>query len=108
MTTPRNLVPTPDVAVAKLQSIARMVDDALSRVTDNLEDSSLSPTSCAYIDGQLAKMIGWLASARAIVIVQADLEQPHFDGDETIDLDEAMEFAKNAESQGGEGSVPHQ
>lgn len=82
---------TPNVLTPSNKLLAKlaMVNDAIRRVHDNLGGEVLNPALCAYIDGQLAKAIGWLASARAIAITQGNLDHPHFDTDEVIDLDQA-------------------
>lgn len=75
---------------AKFLSNLRMVKDAISRAEDNLADGQLSPASCAYIDGQLSKAIGWLASCRAIVVCKGDLSDPRFDSEGVWDLDDEI------------------
>ena len=84
----RHKIPDVNSPANKLASKLMMVKDAIRRAEDNLGDGQMSPASCAYIDGQLAKAIGWLASARAIAITLGSLDHPHFDGDELIDLDD--------------------
>lgn len=76
----------------------RMVRDALSRVDDNLEGHQLAPAACAYIDGQLARAISYLASARAVAITAGSMDNPLLDDEDDFDLDEEIVLASMDET----------
>lgn len=72
---------------AKLLAKLVLVQDAFRRVAATLHDGKLLPSECGYIDTQLSKAIGWLASCRAIVIEEGTLLPAHFDTGDLVDLD---------------------
>lgn len=71
--------------------------DAISRAEDNLAEAQLEPSACAYIDTQLAKAIGYLASARAVAVEQGGMSELVCDNGEVWDLDDEVVLAKSAE-----------
>lgn len=92
-TTPKP-VPSPEEAERQFEQKLEMVCDAFTRIRDKLQSGKLQPSNCAYIDTQLAKVIGWLASARAIVVVQGGLAVPMFDDGVTIYEDDDVEITR--------------
>lgn len=99
-------IPDENSPAYKLYMAIYKAKDAISRAEDNFADNHLSPASCAYIDGQLARAIGNLASARAIAVTVGSLDHPHFDGDEaTVDLDAPALAAISGPAQTGKSKV---
>lgn len=87
MSQPNKPRPRLNTASDKLNAKLMKVGDALHRIDGNLGGEVLSPMTCAYIDGQLAKAIGWLASCRAIVVEEGMIVPAHFDRGDVVDAD---------------------
>jgi len=87
MSEPTIPIPVFSSAANKLAAKLMMVEGALGRIHDNLGGEALTPVTCAYIDGQLAKAIGWLASCRAIVVEEGMIVPAQFDRGDVVDLE---------------------
>lgn len=93
------------ISLPELRKLIRLAQDAIDRAADNVAGVELPRTQCAYIDGQLARAITNLASARAIVINAGDLQPCDLDEVEAADLWERFELADAPADESGKGGV---
>lgn len=87
MSTPANPIPTPAQARGQFVGKLHLVSDAIGRITDQGFTDDMQPRHWAYIDGQLAQIINWLASCRSIAMAQGGHQKALFDTGAVVDLD---------------------